>query len=113
MDILCRNCGEPWDMDSLHEEIDARWPDKPWIVNGVHDQAVYERDHYAVVSRDFRRNGCKAMWAMSGNPKGHVPSWCHKTEASSDTVGAIYDLLGGDMDGAASMLDDAEALGLL
>ena len=24
MDIYCKRCGEPWDMDTLHEEIDYR-----------------------------------------------------------------------------------------
>ena len=24
MDIYCARCGEPWDIDSLHEEVNAR-----------------------------------------------------------------------------------------
>lgn len=24
MDIYCKRCGEPWDMDTLHDEIDYR-----------------------------------------------------------------------------------------
>lgn len=87
MDLYCRHCHEPWDNDSLHEEAEAR------------------NTTYAKVAAEFREKGCDALYRAFG-------AGCTDRKDGDGVVGALYDLLGDDMDGAASMLEDAEALGL-
>lgn len=67
-DIYCPICTEPWDMDCLHDEVDARWPDKPWkeIENSRIRQNVYERNHYDIVRDDFRKRGCESLGESYG-----------------------------------------------
>ena len=76
MDIYCRNCGEPWDNDSIHEEAQ---------IYGL---------SYAEVAKDFRRNGCSALGSRCS------------TNDADPTVALAYELMGDDMDGAASILED-------
>lgn len=85
MDIRCPNCREPWDNDELHYEAEATG------------------STYAELSKRFRREGCGAVFGNSACQAGR-----------RDTViGGVYDLMGDDMDGAMSMLEDAEMMGLL
>lgn len=83
MDILCPKCGEPWDHDTLHEV--AEDSDKP----------------YDTVAADFRARGCEALGTK------------HSAGEAHPVISAVYDMLGDDMDGAASMLEDAELFGYL
>jgi len=126
MDVYCRICGEPWDMDTLHEEIDERiakgflaeLPDH----NNYRDsdqyrkyRAVYD-GYYQKVRSEFYRRGCGAMWAFRGVAEDESPSWCVKREEKLGTtmaMGALIDLMGDDLDGIASMMDDAQVMGLL
>lgn len=32
MDLYCPKCREPWELDSLHDEVSHRFPDMPWYV---------------------------------------------------------------------------------
>lgn len=108
MDILCPNCAEPWDFDILHEEVDARWPDKPWLHKGDDDrqrQARYKK-YYDEVRADFQSKGCEGLTCI-GTKCSKKPDKQRAMAAS-----AMYDLLGDDMDGAAAMLEDAEAMGI-
>ena len=99
MDINCPICAEPWDMESIHEEIDSR----------IEAETMQRNPEYSVmysqVSREFRRRGCKAFTFTGAAP------WCVKPDNDSQyelasVASALYDLLGDDMDGAASMLED-------
>jgi hypothetical protein len=94
MDIYCGRCGEPWDIESLHEESDYR-------------RSEGEPVTVARVRADFAARGCVAF------------SFATDTECELDTgnvramaSGALMDLLGDDIDGVAALLDDAEALGM-
>lgn len=122
MDIYCRTCGEPWDMDTLHDEISERiaigdlapLPDRGDKFHGEQYEAyrkVYDA-HYTTVREDFYRRGCKAMYAFSGGE----PSWCKPKEQEGFTrqvaMGALIDMLGDDLDGIASMMEDAEYMGM-
>lgn len=80
MDIHCPKCGEPWDNDTLHE-------------------AAEEQDStYQKVAKDFRARGCAAIgW-------GTCTSGTNDDQA--DRARMVYDLLGDDMDGAASILSE-------
>jgi len=87
MEVLCPKCGEPYENDDFHEraqEIDST---------------------YHEVTADFRRRGCVAMGSTCD------PDGLGSTRA--EVANAIYDLLGDDMDGAASEFDDAEFLGFI
>ncbi len=50
MDIRCPCCGEPWDMDCLHEEVEHR---------GAQDEEYEEV--YNQVKSDFFKKGCTAL----------------------------------------------------
>ena len=129
MDIYCRICGEPWDMDTLHDEIDER------IAAGVF-QALPDHDDYRpgeqynkyreaydkcydIVRSDFYSKGCGAMWAFSGRPEGETPSWCVRKDrtgskmTTTDAMSALIEVMGDDLDGIASMMEDAHAFGLI
>lgn len=107
MDIRCPKCGEPWELDCLHDEVERRRPDLSYARRGYPGYASAE--DYATgypralrdVREDFYRRGCVAI---GGDP-------CEATDRGR-TAAAVYDLLGDDLDGAAAMLEDAEALGL-
>lgn len=73
MDIYCPTCGEPWDIDSLHEV----------------DDKTYEQ-----ARKGFYRDGCEVFGTSHG-------------EGSADPViQAAMDLMGSDVDGLATTLDD-------
>lgn len=93
MDIRCPKCGEPWDMDCLHEAVDSGWPSKPWVKDGKHDGERYDV-YYRLIAAEFRRKGCRTFEGAR----------CDDTEAPA-SVRAIYDFCGDDMDEAASMMD--------
>lgn len=85
MNIRCRYCGEPWDNDTLHDVYDER------------DRKV----PYARAAKLFRTYGCPAMDGRAVKCSG----------AGADPgIGELTDLLGGDMDGLAAMLEDFEPL---
>ena len=95
MDIKCPNCGEPWDMDSLHEEIAMDFPDKPWKVNGKHDRDLYEKKYYNPMKQRFFKDGCKALGSICSAPK-----------PSAAIYGDIYAEFGDDLDGVAAIMED-------
>ncbi len=116
MDIYCTTCGEPWDMDTLHDVIDERMragdlptTKFPGVLHGEEYKAyraIYD-SNYEIVRSDFYRNGCKAM-------DGYGSSWCEpKPSLRTDAMSMFIDVMGDDLDGIASMMEDAEYLGLL
>lgn len=109
MDIRCPRCAEPWELDSLHEEVNARWPDSPWIVKGKHDQTKYET-YLRQVQADFRAEGCAALSAAFGTQTCNAATVGSTAAAVS---AALMDMLGDDLDGVASELDDLGYRGLL
>lgn len=101
MDIYCSKCGEPWDMDCLHEEAEIRVKalNVP-IIKISSEDPVYSAT-YNEVRKDFQKKGCCVLGGKCSNNK------------ASGAISAAYDLMGDDLDGAASILDDARYLGLL
>jgi hypothetical protein len=96
MDLICPIDREPWDNDSLHEEVAARIAEGKWDTT------------YRDVAAAFRSRGCKALETAFG------PQVCEPDNSlTSAAASAMYDLLGDDMDGAASMMDDFDYLGML
>jgi hypothetical protein len=88
-DIRCPKCLEPWDNDSLHEAV---------------DEGLFP--NYDAAAKAFRKDGCAAI----GGRHNQVDP---ESAGARATVSMIYDLLGDDMDGAMSEMDDAEMMGLL
>jgi hypothetical protein len=86
MDIRCPICGEPWEMDELHDLI----PDEC-------------EDYHKAVSL-FRNKGCEAF----GCEHNSIPD-----DNAALLSSMLMDILGDDVDGLASELDDAEYLGLI
>lgn len=102
VDIYCKRCGEPWDMDEIHEEISAR------LRAGALDADAPYEAHYSTVKREFFRLGCGAFTDVVG--EGYV---CADTGSARAHVAAVlYDAFGHDLDGVASDLADAEYLGV-
>lgn len=102
MDIYCKRCGEPWDMDELHDEIDYR-------CDGAAPSGEAYQKLYREVRSDFYARGCRAFTYAVGDA-----TWCVANGSSRAMVaGALYDAFGDDLDGVASDLADAEFLGVI
>jgi hypothetical protein len=96
MDLYCPRCAEPWDNECLHDEVAAR------------KRSGDEKATYNTVASDFRVKGCNALATEYGKQT------CERTNSMrAQAASVMYDLLGDDMDGAASMLDDFEFMGML
>lgn len=176
MGVYCPKCGEPWESESIHDEVAKRFPNKPWYVedkpersekadtitpwcafiigkydnnlpkmcserkshalhNSVeypvmgheftpqvqkeyrtynsnpfvdrntglwYDDLIYEQ-HYEPVLKEFQVNGCAAF----GMPHNTV-----ENRKIGEVANLAYEMMGDDMDGAQSMLEDAEYMGL-
>jgi hypothetical protein len=89
MDIHCRNCGEPWENETLHEV------------------AQEMGTTYSKVAKDFSAKGCKAF-----DGSDYETSHC-TADSRAEARGLLADLLGDDLDGYASTMDDLEYMGLL
>ena len=104
MDITCPRCSEPWDMDTLHDAIEAKHPDKPWQGgNGTYSETAYD-PYYKAMSSEFRAKGCGVAFA---DFMGQPPTPCSRVDDDrTQAARVLYDLLGDDLDGAAAMLED-------
>ncbi len=109
-DLRCSICGEPWDMDCLHDEAAHRYT-VPYYCSEEDRQARrrnpgWDPDAYNAAYREVRaefvRRGCVALAGAYGTG----PCKPRDTRATQ-TAGALYDLLGDDLDGVAAMLEDA------
>ena len=111
MDIYCTICAEPWDMDSLHEEIDLRQNDGRMPVTS--NQKEYD-PLYSQIRREFTTKGCRALTYAYPDGEGWCkPSTNPKAQFRAELSSAMYDLMGDDLDGVASMMDDYDYMGLI
>lgn len=123
MDIYCSRCGEPWEQETLHEEVSHRYPNEPWFVEekpeGIwshtndsglwHNQTIYEK-YFNEIRREFTSKGCKTFTVYNDG----VSSWCDEHANKKNSIyGSLMELAGDDIDFAASMMEDAERLGLV
>ncbi len=102
MDIICPKCGEPWDLDTIHDRVAELNDDPPTGETPV---------TFKSVSADFRRLGCAALGEPCEDQAAgddEVPTGPGGLSAA-EAAATIYELLGDDMDGAASLLEDWEA----
>lgn len=87
MDIYCPKCAEPVDMDELHEE------------------ASYRGITFARVRREYASQGCGALTGIYGTFYSCKPA-NDRDAIRASVAGAAFDLLGDDIDGIASELED-------
>ena len=90
MDIYCPVCGEPWDNDTLHdyaEEFDSTY-EKVW--------------------HSFRDNGCGVAFA-----EWKIISCVKRNNMRTTYMSALSEIMGDDVDGIMSMMEDAEYLGMM
>lgn len=90
MDLYCPTCTEPWDNDCLH------------------DEAQESGRTYREVAADFRERGCHALETAYGAADCQPAN-----NMRAAAMGAMFELCGDDMDGAASLMDDFEYMGML
>lgn len=95
MDVRCKVCGEPWSLDTIHEEVLMR-------------TRAGEKATYQTVAAEFRAVGCKALREVGADD-------CSRRDGGKETVDeaiqALYDINGDDMDGAAAGIEDLELMG--
>lgn len=89
MDIYCPRCGEPTDIDYLHEVALVREE------NGTPGATF--RD----VMRDYQCRGCVALGDSQCDPADNP-----RAAFMALAAGAMFDVCGDDIDGAASLLGD-------
>lgn len=94
MDIYCARCGEPWDIDSLHEEVNAR--------------QEFGEATFAQVRDEFYSRGCVALVTAFGSltceRSGPVTADGRLSPAMAMSV--LVDIMGDDIDGVAAMMED-------
>lgn len=115
--MRCHKCGEPWDLDSLHEEISDRYHlelndlrekyknDPRRYRSNDPFQKIYEEKFFIPALEEFRKNGCRYFGLR-----------CENETLDNDrrnVLFAIDELMGDDVDGIESAIEDAEMLGLL
>ena len=97
MDVYCHVCGEPTGVDYFHDVADMRGTT------------------FRTVQRDFQARGCVALNEDATN--NSAPSWCERPEGGRSMVSmaseVLNDLLGDDIDGIASSMEDFAFLGML
>jgi hypothetical protein len=93
MDVYCQRCDEPWDTYYVNFDMDE-------------DSGPDEFDGDTKPSERFKRgDGCPACKWGKNAPK--------QKSIRGMAMGAMAELLGDDMDGMASMMDDFEYMGML
>lgn len=89
MDLLCRHCGEPFDVDEFHNQESGSWQE--WVVA-------------------FRKNGCGAVDACFDGLTPGESEPCLESptvdDVALDRIGILDALLGDDVDGLSSMMQD-------
>ena len=106
MDIYCPRCAEPTDIEEFHYLADVGSGEYGGITPTTPGANVPAGSSYNVAKKAFLRHGCEAF----GLPQCADSS---ATNFRAYAVRELGDVLGGDLDGFASDLQDFEALGLL
>lgn len=86
MDIYCVRCGEPWDMDELHYRAEETDTD------------------YRTVRAEFYSLGCEAMGAARCERQDPLAN--DGRLSASAAMSVLVDIMGDDIDGIASMMED-------
>lgn len=79
MDVKCKRCGEPWEIDYFH------------------DVAAEQETTFDQVRKNFYAKGCEAI---------EVGMRCDVEYENGSLIAAAQDLLGDDIDGLAATIED-------
>ena len=101
MDVFCPKCGEPWDHDTIHDVAGEEYG-VPYGTPG-YDPDEYQV-HYRAKQRDFQARGCVALGGECGPASTRRDPVFGLT--AQEAAGALYEILGDDMDGAMAELQD-------
>ena len=125
MDMHCRICGEPWDMDTLHDAIKFKmgdgllksitYPDGASTSSKeyVEYREMYD-SYYSQMRSEFYSQGCKALYGYNADHcEPEIPKEGSNKISRSAAMGALIDILGDDLEGIASMMDDAVYMGMV
>lgn len=103
--MRCPICLEPWETDTLHDMIAEAHPDKPWYdKDRNYNDKLYSK-FFKEAHTEFQKKGCEYFGTSHGdiNPSAEQKA----------IVAIAYEIMGDDVDGIESALDDAEWLGFL
>ena len=87
-DVLCPKCREPWELDSIHNRTEELYPE------------LAKTDYQLAFSKaysQFRAQGCEFFGTS-----------CYMPQKRSAALDAIYEIIGDDVDGAISEIQDYE-----
>lgn len=87
MDIFCTTCGEPWAVDSLHDAVDEG-----------------NASDYQDARMIFFSSGCGTLFNRRPCER---PETGGPAAMRANVTAALLDVLGDDLDGLASELEDA------
>lgn len=100
-DVRCPKCGEPWDLDCLHEEAAARLYDRGEEPEQTRYGASWGEERYRPVFNevraDFYARGYEALTSYGAR---------HNDTEADPRIALAYELLGDDIDGAVAELED-------
>jgi len=116
-DVYCPRCGEPWDIGEFHfvtlrdvanlarrlfpddPENQARLVKSQMIIINREDGEIYVVPEHAFAL--FKKYGCWVfgMWCKAAEVGSPEEEWAERARLT-------YGMLGDDMDGAASILDE-------
>lgn len=104
-----RGCGEPWSLDSIHEQISEDYPNKPWERPGDkpgysrEQQKRYEDGYFNKYVARFHKEGCE-LFGCTHNVR-EEETGTHGL-AASEAQQALYEMMGDDVDGIEAMMQD-------
>lgn len=107
--MRCPKCGEPWDLDMLHEQISDEYGDEVETLRKKYEnhprryryddpfQAEYEKKFFKPMKDKFYKEGCRAFYSR-----------CNEivNKEAAMFSSALEDMLGDDVDGIEAMLGD-------
>jgi hypothetical protein len=99
MEIYCPKCGEPWDIDSLHDVEDPDYAKVDEFRGTQHFLTFTEAYHL------FRSKGCGEVFGTRCEPPVDEES-----KFRSHLSAELMSLYGDDVDGVAADLEDFEYL---
>ncbi len=103
-DVRCPKCGEPWDLDCLHEETEARLMDRDVPFEQTRYGRSFGEEAYRPVFNEVRQEfynvGCAALTSYGAR--------CEPGAQADPRIAMAYELLGNDLDGAIATLEDME-----
>ena len=112
-------------MDTLHDSIKFKMDDGllksitcPKDISTTNKEYVEYRamydSYYSQIRSEFYSQGCKALYGYNvDHCEPETPKEGSNKISRSVAMGALIDILGDDIDGIASMMDDAVCMGMV